>query len=162
MATSPQPAGAITGIAGKKGYSAIQVEKERSNSEVGYCRRILSCLEENGVPFEHLATGIGSVSLVAPTELLQQHRQQLLDDIYAAVHPDTLQIVDGLAMIAVVGRGMAGRPGVAGQVCAAVGQAGVNVRMLDQGSKELNIVVGVEEQDFETAMRAIYGAFFQN
>ena len=162
MATAQTPAGAITGIAGKKGYSAIQVEKERSNSEVGYCRRILSCLEENGVPFEHLATGIGSVSLVAPTELLQQHRQQLLDDIFAAVHPDTLQIVDGLAMIAVVGRGMAGRPGVAGRLFAAVGRAGVNVRMIDQGSKELNIVLGVEEQDFETAMKAIYGAFFQN
>ncbi len=160
MAESDAPAGAITGIAGRMGYSAIQVEKERSNTEVGYCRKILSCLERNGVPFEHLATGIGSVSLVAPTTLLEEHRESLLHDIHEAVHPDTLQIIDGLAMIAVVGRGMAGRHQVAGQLFSAVGQAGVSVRLIDQGTKELNIVLGVEEQDYVKAMNAIYHGFF--
>lgn len=160
MSSSSQCAGAITGLAGRKGYSTIQVEKERSNSEVGYCRRILSCLEENGVPFEHMATGIGSVCLAAQTELLRPHQDTLLRDIQASVHPDTLQIADGLAMIAVVGRGMAGRPGVAGQLFSAVEKAGVNVRLIDQGTKELNIVLGVDEKDYEAAMNAIYGSFF--
>ncbi len=162
VAESDAPAGAITGIAGRMGYSAIQVEKERSNTEVGYCRKILSCLERNGVPFEHLATGIGSVSLVAPTALLMAHRESLLHDIHEAVHPDTLQIIDGLAMIAVVGRGMAGRNQVAGQLFSAVGQAGVSVRLIDQGTKELNIVLGVEESDYARAMNAIYHGFFPN
>lgn len=160
VASAGEPAGAVTGLAGRRGYSAIQVEKERSNSEVGYCRKILSCLERNGVPFEHLATGIGSVSLVAPTDLLEQHRQTLLEDIQTAVHPDSLQIFDGLAMIAVVGRGMAGQVGVASRLFAAVAEAGVNVRLIDQGTKELNIVLGVDEADYQIAMNAIFHGFF--
>ena len=160
IARQDGPAGDITGLAGRRGYSAIQVEKERSNTEVGYCRKILSCLEKNGVPFEHLATGIGSVSLVAPTALLDRHRQSLLADIQAAVHPDSLQILDNLAMIAVVGRGMAGRPQVAARLFSAVGEAGVNVRLIDQGTKELNIVLGVDEADYQRATNAIYNRFF--
>lgn len=161
MAESSTPPGAITGLAGRRGYSAIQVEKERSNTEIGYCRKILSCLERNGVPFEHLATGIGSVSLVAPTEHLSRNREHLLEDIYSSVHPDTLQIIDGLAMIAVVGRGMAGRSQIAGQLFTAVGNAGVNVRLIDQGTKELNIVLGVDESDYHNAMNAIFDSFFK-
>lgn len=160
MAEAHSPSGAITGIAGRMGYSAIQVEKERSNTEVGYCRKILSCLERNGVPFEHLATGIGSVSLVAPTKLLRAHRDSLLQDIRQAVNPDTLQIVDGLAMIAVVGRGMAQTCGTAGRLLSAVGQAGISVRLIDQSTKELNIVLGVEEKNYQEAMNVIYRAFF--
>ena len=160
VARSQEPAGAITGLAGRRGYSAIQVEKERSNNEVGYCRKILSCLEKNGVPFEHLATGIGSVSLVAQTAYVNAHRQRLLEDMEAAVHPDSLQILDGLSMIAVVGRGMAGRPQVASRLFDAVGRAGVNVRLIDQGTKELNIVLGVADSDYDRAMQAIFDSFF--
>ncbi len=160
VAQAGNPAGAVTGLAGRAGYSAIQIEKEGTNGEVGYCRRILSVLERNGIPFEHLATGIGSVSLVAPTALIRRQRTALLADIRAAVCPDVLQIEDGLAMIAVVGRGMAGRPAVAGQLLAAVGQAGVNVRLIDQGTKELNIVLGVEERDYRKTMEVIYRTFF--
>ena len=160
VAQATEPAGAITGLAGRRGYSALQVEKERSNSEVGYCRKILSCLEKNGVPFEHLATGIGSVCLVAQTELLEPHRQQLLSDVEAAVHPDSLQICHGLSMIAVVGRGMAGRPQGASRLFTAVSQAGVNIRLIDQGTKELNIVLGVDDGDYEQAMQAIFDSFF--
>lgn len=160
VAQAGSPAGAVTGLAGRAGYSAIQIEKEGTNGEVGYCRRILSVLERNGIPFEHLATGIGSVSLVAPTALIRRQRTALLADIRAAVCPDVLQIEDGLAMIAVVGRGMAGRPAVAGQLLAAVGQAGINVRLIDQGTKELNIVLGVEERDYRKTMEVIYRTFF--
>ena len=160
VARSQEPAGAFTGLAGRRGYSAIQVEKERSNNEVGYCRKILSCLEKNGVPFEHLATGIGSVSLVAQTAYVNAHRQRLLEDMEAAVHPDSLQILDGLSMIAVVGRGMAGRPQVASRLFDAVGRAGVNVRLIDQGTKELNIVLGVADSDYDRAMQAIFDSFF--
>ena len=159
--TSTEFGGTVTGLAGKKGYTAIQVEKETSNSEVGYCRKILSCLEKNGVPFEHLATGIGSVSLVAPTALLDKHRESLNADIRNAVHPDSLQFLDGLAMIAVVGRGMLGTPGVSAKLFTAVGEAGANVRLIDQGTKELNIVLGVDECDYEKTMNAIYEAFFR-
>ena len=111
------------------------------------------------MPFEHLATGIGSVSLVAPTARLDRHRQSLLADIQAAVHPDSLQILDNLAMIAVVGRGMAGRPQVAARLFSAVGEAGVNVRLIDQGTKELNIVLGWMRR-LSTGHQRIYNRFF--
>ena len=107
-----------------------------------------------------LATGIGSVSLVAQTAYVNAHRQRLLEDMEAAVHPDSLQILDGLSMIAVVGRGMAGRPQVASRLFDAVGRAGVNVRLIDQGTKELNIVLGVADSDYDRAMQAIFDSFF--
>ena len=162
VAQATEPAGAITGLAGRRGYSALQVEKERSNSEVGYCRKILSCLEKNGVPFEHLATGIGSVCLVAQTELLEPHRQQLLSDVEAAVHPDSLQICHGLSMIAVVGRGH-GRAASGGLPALYRRQPGWGqlIRLIDQGTKELNIVLGVDDGDYEQAMQAILTAFSQ-
>ena len=144
VAQATEPAGAITGLAGRRGYSALQVEKERSNSEVGYCRKILCCL----------------AGYRRCQEVLEPHRQQLLSDVEAAVHPDSLQICDGLSMIAVVGRGMAGQPQVASRLFTAVSQAGVNIRLIDQGTKELNIVLGVDDGDYEQAMQAIFDSFF--
>ena len=161
VSESRQPAAPITGIAGRRGYSTIQIERENTNSMVGYVRRILSCLEDFGIPFEHLATGLGSVCLVVPTDALEGHREALRDRVTRAIHPDSLVIEDGLAMIAVVGRGMVGRPGISARLFSALGAAKISVRVIDQGSTEMNIVVGVNEADYAPAIRAIHQEFFE-
>ncbi len=150
----------ITGIAGRKGFSVIQIEKEKMNALVGYVRKALSCLEHHHVAFEHMATGLGSFSLVVPTASLEGCREYLEAEIRQTIHPDSIQIIDGLAMIAVVGCGMIDKPGIAGMLFSAVGEINVNVRMIDMGSSQLNVVIGVQEESFETAMRAVYQRFF--
>ena len=147
----------ITGIAGRRNYSTIQIERANTNSMVGYVRRILSCLEQLGIPFEHLATGLGSVCLVVPTQALEAHRAQLQE----AIFPDSLVISDGLAMIAVVGRGMVGRPDVRARVFDALRSAGISARVIDQGATEMNVVIGVDEERYEDAVRAIHKEFFE-
>ena len=161
VAEAKQTPAPITGIAGRKHYSTIQIERENTNSMVGYVRRILSCLEDFGIPFEHLATGLGSVCLVVPTDALEGHREALRDRVTRAIHPDSLMIEDGLAMIAVVGRGMVGRPGISARLFSALGAAKISVRVIDQGSTEMNIVVGVNEADYAPAIRAIHQEFFE-
>lgn len=156
-----KPDGVITGIAGRKQYTAIQIERENTNSMVGYVRRILSCLEHWNVPFEHLATGLGSVCLVVPTAAMENCREQLKEDITLAVHPDSILMEDNLAMIAVVGRGMTGRPGVCARLFSALGGSGISIRVIDQGAGEMNVIVGVAEPDFEPAIRAIHREFFE-
>lgn len=151
---------AVTGVAGRKGFSAIIVEKEKMYSMVGFVRRVLSCFERHHVAFSHLATGLGSFSLVVPTDALAVCREELLQEIREAVHPDMLRVSGGLAMIAVVGCGMIAEPGVAGRVFSAVGRIGVNVRMIDMGSGEMNIVLGVDERCYEDSIRAVYHEFF--
>lgn len=156
-----KPESPITGIAGRRNYSTIQIERENTNSMVGYVRRILSCLEDRNIPFEHLATGLGSVCLVAPTEAIDACREQLREEITLAVHPDSLLIQDNLAMISVVGRGMGHKSGVCARLFSALGAAGISVRVIDQGSNEMNIVIGVEEPDYQNAIRAIHREFFE-
>lgn len=151
----------ITGIAGRKNYTAIQIERENTNSMVGYVRRILSCLEARNIPFEHLATGLGSVCLVVPTSAIEGCREELKEEITLAAHPDSIAMEDRLAMIAVVGRGMTNQPGVCARLFSALGTNGISVRVIDQGAGEMNIVVGVSEQDFEKAIRAIHREFFE-
>lgn len=152
----------ITGIAGRRNYSTIQIERENTNSMVGYVRRILSCLEQLGIPFEHLATGLGSVCLVVPTQALEAHRAQLQEAIFQAIHPDSLVISDGLAMIAVVGRGMVGRPDVRARAFDALRSANISARVIDQGATEMNVVIGVDEERYEDAVRAIHREFFES
>lgn len=161
LARADKPAGPITGIAGRKNYSTIQIERENTNSSVGYVRRILSCLEHWNVPFEHLATGLGSVCLVVPTAAIAECREQLQEDITLAIHPDSILIEDGLSMIAVVGRGMVNKPGVCARLFSSLGSRGISIRVIDQGSSEMNIVIGVAEPDYEPAIRTIYQEFFQ-
>ena len=161
LAQADKPAVPITGIAGRKNYSTIQIERENTNSSVGYVRRILSCLEHRNIPFEHLATGLGSVCLVVPTAAIADCREQLREDITLAVHPDSILIEDNLAMIAVVGRGMANKPGICARLFSGLGGSGISIRVIDQGSSEMNIVIGVAEPDFEPAIRTIYREFFE-
>ena len=157
---SPPSACPVTGIAGRKGYCSIQVEKENMNSAVGYCRRVLSVLETHEIPFDHIATGLGSISFIAPAAAVSACREALLSDISAAVHPDSICVADGLAMVSIVGRDMAGKPGVSGRLLCALGRAGINVRMIVQGTREINITVGISEPEYEKAVHAVHGEFF--
>jgi aspartate kinase len=151
--------GVVTGIAGRRGFSVIGIEKAMMNSELGFGRKILMVLEDNGVSFEHLPTGIDTLSVVAESRFLKDSRETLLQGIREAVNPDDVYIIDGLALIATVGRGMVHHKGTAARLFGALAKADINVRMIDQGSSELNIIVGVEEADFEAAIGAIYSEF---
>ena len=149
----------ITGIAGKKGFSVITIEKDMMNSEVGFGRKLLEIFEDNELPFEHLPSGIDTMSVVVGTALIEEKRDKLLQTISRDLRPDSVFIEDGLALIAVVGRGMVKAKGTAARVCDSLANAGINIRMIDQGSSELNIVVGVDEAEYEDSIRAIYGEF---
>ena len=151
--------GTITGIAGKKGFTVIAVEKANMNAELGFGRRMLTALESNAIRFEHMPSGIDTLGIVIANSEIDGKQPKLLDDVYNLCQPDSLEVFKNLALIATVGRGMIKRVGVAARLFSSLADAGVNIRMIDQGSSEINIIVGVDEQDFETAIRAIYGAF---
>ncbi len=151
----------ITGIAGKKGMSVINIEKDKMNSEVGFGRNVLRALEKSDVSFEHIPSGVDTMSVVIQTENLTGKETVILDEIRSRVHPDQLYIESDLALIAVVGRGMKSARGTAAILFTALADARVNIKMIDQGSSELNIIIGVAEEDFEVAMRAIYNAFIK-
>lgn len=149
----------ITGIAGRKGFSVIFVEKAMMNSELGFGRKVLAVLEEAGISFEHLPTGIDTMSVVVAGDALAPHREEVLHRIMELVEPDALTIHDNMSLIATVGRGMVHNCGTAARLFSAMSRAGINVRMIDQGSSELSIIVGVDDKDFESTIRAIYGEF---
>lgn len=152
----------ITGIAGKKGFSVISVEKDLMNSEIGFARKMLDVLEDNGISFEHLPSGVDTMSVIVASNELEGRREKLIASINRACRPDSIVCEDGLALLAVVGRGMVKARGTAARVFDAISGAGVNIRMIDQGSSELNIIIGVEEKDFERALRAIYREFVKD
>lgn len=149
----------ITGIAGRKGFTAIAIEKAMMNSELGFGRRVLQALEDCGVSFEHLPTGIDTMTVVVQDANLQGKEQEVIQRIERQCKPDHVEIISGLSVIATVGWGMVSERGIAARVFGAMASAGVNIRMIDQGSSEINIIVGVETRDFETAVRAIYHEF---
>ena len=149
----------ITGVSGLRGFSAITIEKDRMNSEVGFIRKVLEVFEENEISVEHVPSGIDTISVVLETKALDPVRERLLTRIQRAAKPDSIAVEDNLAMIAVVGRGMVKAKGTSARVFNAVSEAGVNIKMIDQGSSELNIIIGVEEHDFEKALAAIYNEF---
>ena len=149
----------ITGIAGKTGFSTITIEKDMMNAELGFGRRVLQAIEQNGISFEHLPSGIDTMSVIVSAKELQAKRADVMADICKAVNPENIFVEENLALIAVVGRGMVKAKGTAARVFTSLANAGVNIRMIDQGSCELNIVVGVDSNDFTTALRAIYDEF---
>ena len=153
------PKTVITGIAGKKGLSVVTIEKDMMNAEIGFGRRVLEVLEDHDISFEHLPSGVDTMSVVIATSALDPIRERVLNAINRSVRPDSISAEDGLALLAVVGRGMVKAKGTAARVCNAISSAGVNIRMIDQGSSELNIIVGVEEADLERAMQAVYSEF---
>lgn len=149
----------ITGIAGHKNFSLISIEKAMMNAELGFGRRVLQAVEEFGISFEHLPTGIDTMCVVVSDVELNRYRDKLINRINELCQPDHIEISSGLALIATVGQGMVRTRGTAAKLFGALYAAGVNVRMIDQGSSELNIIVGVDGEEFEAAVRAIYGAF---
>ena len=149
----------ITGIAGKKNFSAISIEKDRMNSSKGFMRRLLQVLENHAIFPEHIPTGIDTVSVVVNSHELDGQREKLAERIKEVVRPDHFEIIDGLSLIAVVGRGMKSAKGTATRVFAALSHADINIRMIDQGSSELNIIVGIDDADFEKAIQVIYDMF---
>ena len=151
--------GTITGVAGKKDFTVIMVEKALMNKELGYGRRLLSVLEANGISFEHMPSGIDTISLVIADSELEGKLDKVIMEIKSECNPDTVEVYPNMALIATVGRGMAYTPGIAGRLFSALGDGRINVRMIDQGSSEINIIIGVEIEDFERAIRAIYKAF---
>lgn len=158
-ATGYDTAHVITGIAGKKNFSIINIEKDMMNSEVGFGRKVLEVLESYEIPFEHLPSGIDTMSVIVSGASLQGKREQVLRSIARQTHADHIEIQDGLSLIAVVGRGMVKAKGTAARIFEAVSAANVNIRMIDQGSSELNIILGVDEDAYETALRAIFLEF---
>jgi aspartate kinase len=149
----------ITGVAGRRGFSVVTVEDDLMNSQIGYGRRMLEVFEENGIAFEHMPTGIDTMSVIVATADIEPIKDKILSSLNRTLKPDSVTVDDGLALVAVVGRGMVKAKGTAARVFSAVSNAGVNIRMIDQGSSELNIILGVEERDFEDTLKAIYSEF---
>ena len=149
----------ITGIAGRKGFSVVSVEKAMMNSELGFGRKVLAAFEEHGVSFEHLPTGIDTMCVVVSGAALAPVREKVLAQIVASTNPDTITVHDYMSIIATVGRGMVSNCGTAARLFSAMSKAGINVRMIDQGSSELSIIVGVDDVDYEATIKAIYNAF---
>ncbi|MBP0965613.1 MAG: aspartate kinase [Oscillospiraceae bacterium] len=149
----------ITGIAGKKGFSAINIEKDMMNSEMGFVRKVLEVLEDNKVNLEHIPSGIDTMSIIVNSASIQGKEEKIIKMIEEEVAPDHIDIEHNIALIAVVGRGMRKLRGTSGRIFSALAHAHVNVKMIDQGSSELNVIVGVAEEDFVTATKAIYDMF---
>ena len=157
--TCKQPEYTITGIAGKKGFVSINIEKDKMNSEVGFGRKVLQAFEENGISFEHMPSGIDTLSVFVHQPEFEGREQVVLSTLHRLAKPDSIEIDADLALIAIVGRGMKSNRGVAARVLASLAHRNINVRMIDQGSSELNIILGVSNADFETAIQAIYDIF---
>lgn len=149
----------ITGIAGKKGFCSVNIEKDMMNSEIGFGRKVLQAFEENGISFEHVPSGIDTMTVFVHQDEFMHKEQKVVAGIHRLAQPDTIEIESDLALIAVVGRGMKSTRGTAGRIFSALAHANVNVRMIDQGSSEQNIIIGVADEDFENAIKAIYDIF---
>ncbi len=157
--TSKKPEHIITGIAGKKGFSAVRIEKDMMNSEIGFGRKVLEQFEKNGLSFEHMPSGIDTMTVIVHQSEFEPKEQEVLAGIHRNTSPDSIDIEPGLALIAVVGRAMKSAKGTAFKIFEALAKSEVNVKMIDQGSSELNIIIGVLEDELERAMKAIYNAF---
>lgn len=157
--TCQKPEFTITGIAGKKGFVAVNIEKDMMNSEIGFGRKVLAAFEENEISFEHTPSGIDTFTVFVHQEEFEGKEQSVLSAIHRLAEPDSIELEADLALIAVVGRGMKSTRGTAGRIFSALAHANVNVKMIDQGSSELNVIIGVHNDDFETAIQAIYDIF---
>lgn len=149
----------ISGIAGSKDFTVIAISKNGLSGERGFIRKLAGILEDNDIAIEHLPSGIDTVSIVINNKALDGRLDEIVEEIQRQMKPDNIETFDNMALIATVGSGMSARTGVSAKLFTALAEAGVNIRMIDQGSSEMNIIVGVENKDFEKAIKAIYGAF---
>ncbi|MCE9653905.1 aspartate kinase [Clostridium celatum] len=149
----------ITGIAGKQNFTVISIEKAMMNSELGFCRKVLTILEQHGISFENMPSGIDTVCVVISDANLKNKTNIVVDEIKRSCNPDSIVVYPNMALIATVGSGMAYTKGVASKIFTALSDADINIRMIDQGSSEINILVGIENEDFEKGINAIYKVF---
>lgn len=159
--TSRKPRFTITGVAGKRGFCAVTVDKAMMNTEIGFGRKVLEIFEKYNIPFEHMPSGIDTMSVLVHQDEFQEKEQSVIAGLHRTVHPDSIWLESDLALVAVVGRGMKSTRGTAGRIFSALAHAKINVKMIDQGSSELNVIIGVKNEDFENAIRAIYDIFIQ-
>ena len=157
--TATKPKYTITGVAGKKGFCAVLITKALMNAEIGFGRKVLQAFEENDISFEHMPSGIDTMTVVVHESEFIHKEQRVVSAIHRLSQPDSVEIESDLALVAVVGRGMRSVQGTAARIFSALAHAKVNIRMIDQGSSELNIIIGVANEDFETAIKAIYDIF---
>ena len=158
-ATCQKPRFIITGIAGKRDFASITVEKAMMNSQIGFCKKVLEVFEENQISIEHMPSGIDTMTIFVHQDEFEEKEQKVIAGIHRSVKPDFLELESDLALIAVVGRGMKATRGTSGRIFSALAHAKINVKMIDQGSSELNIIIGVRNHDFEEAVKAIYDIF---
>lgn len=150
----------ITGIAGRKHFTVLSIEKSMMNSEVGFIRKVLSVIEHHGLCVEHVPSGIDTLSVILASEQLKDGvLSDIVNEVRENVSPDYIHVIENISLIATVGHGMTRRSGTAAKIFRALADAGINVRMIDQGSSELNIIIGVADTDYEKCIRAIYYAF---
>lgn len=159
--TCRQPKYTITGIAGTDGFASVTIEKAMMNSEIGFCRKVLQVFEDNDISIEHMPSGIDTMTIFVHKDEFEEKEQKVLSEIHKAVKPDHIELESDLALIAIVGRGMRATRGTAGRIFSALAHAHINVKMIDQGSSELNIIVGVRHDDFKNAIRALYEIFVE-
>ena len=151
----------VSGIAGRKNFTVIAIYKNHLANEKGFIRRLAGIIEDHDMTIEHLPTGIDTMSVVIDNNVLNGKLDEVVDEIKYQLKPDSVDVVEDMALIATVGAGMSARKGTSARLFTALAEAGVNIRMIDQGSSEMNIIVGVEKKDFETAIKAIYKAFVE-
>lgn len=157
-----EPENVITGVAGKKGFTVIYIEKNLMNAEVGFIRKVLSVIEHHGLGVEHLPSGIDTLSVVLESEQLKNGLlNDIVNEIRESVNPDYIHVIENISLIATVGHGMARRRGTAAKIFTALAEEGINIKMIDQGSSELNIIIGVLNSDYEKCIKAIYNAFIK-
>ena len=159
--TVHKPDHIITGISGKQGFATIMIEKDMMNDEIGFGRKVLQVIEEAGLSYEHTPSGIDTMNVIVELNSFIEHEQEILANLHRAVEPDSIELESDLALIAIVGRGMKDGRGVAAKVFTALANKKINVKMIDQGSSELNIIVGVKNIHFNDAIRAIYNTFIE-
>ncbi len=148
----------ITGIAGRKSFAAISIAKNRMNAQIGFCHRLLEAFDENHITFEHMPSGIDTISVILPLEEYRQKQEAITASLQRLLRPDKISVDEDMALVTVVGKGMRSESGIAARFFGALGEAGVNIKMIDMGSNEINCTIGVSNDDFETAVRALYGA----
>ena len=149
----------VTGVAGSKDFTVIGLFKTGLHREKGFVRRMVQILEDFDIPLEHMPSGIDTISVIVSNDAIDGRIDELVEEFENQLKPDTLEVFEDVALLAIVGEGMSFRPGTSARIFNALAEAGVNIRMIDQGSTEMNIIIGVQNKDFETATRAIYEAF---
>ena len=154
----PEEETPITGIAGRKDFVAISIAKHRMNAQVGFCKKLLEAFDENGISFEHMPSGIDTISVIMAKDEYVKKEDGIMESLRRRLNPDRITLDTDLALVTVVGKGMRSVSGIASRFFGALGDAGVNIKMIDMGSNEINCTIGVANEDFEKAIRALYDA----